>query len=303
MWERKRRSVKWLFDSAAPAASSLLGSFSPFVSTDQLPQTEGLEPGGVGQPGGMLMGKGGVERDWGGMFLWLDTPSVIPVEHSSCLWQPALLLFNDDVSAPAGPRSISIPVLSGMSHVDAIISDLQPLVDLVLLQSHWPKFVLIWTSLALSPNAIQMLVAFKGTPYPTSLRVFSVSYQLWFSLRLMTQLDLVSCDQSTGMRALVQTRQSPKILKGCGESRGMHQRQKIFMAGKAVTTSLERQTICFSEGDCNIDAVFIRLIIAKHRSIQIFSCLLGCVWNLRVLKYFRSLLKKEENNKSKFCSA
>lgn len=94
-----------------------------------------------------------------------------------------------------------------------------------------------------------------------------------------------------------------KILKGCGESRGMHQRQKIFMAGKAVTTSLERQTICFSEGDCNIDAVFIRLIIAKHRSIQIFSCLLGCVWNLRLLKYFRSLLKKEENNKSKFCSA
>lgn len=122
-----------------------------------------------------------------------------------------------------------------------------------------------------------MLVAFKGTPYPTSLRVFSVSYQLWFSLRLMTQLDLVSCDQSTGMRALVQTRQSLKILKGCGESRGMHQRQKIFMAGKAVTTSLERQTICFSEGDCNIDAVLIRLIIAKHRSIQIFSCLLGCV--------------------------
>lgn len=301
MWERERRSVKWLFDSAAPAASSLLGSFSPFVSTDQLPQTEGLEPGGVGWGSSRrhVDGKGWCWERWGG---WGD---VFVIGHTFC--HPGgtfqLLLLDDDVSAPAGPRAISIPVLSGMSHVDAIISDLQPVVDLVLLQSHQPKFVLIWTSLALSPNAIQMLVAFKGMPYPTSLRVFSVSYQLWFSLRLMTQLDLVSCDQSAGMRALVQTRQSPKILKGCGESRGMHQRQKIFMAGKAVTTSLERQTICFSEGDCNIDAVFIRLIIAKHRSIQIFSCLLGCVWNLRVLKYFRSLLKKQENNKSKFCSA
>lgn len=68
--------MKWLFDSAAPAASSLLGSFSPFVSTDQLPQTEGLEPGGVGQPGGMLMGKGGVERDWGG--------DVFVIGHTFC---------------------------------------------------------------------------------------------------------------------------------------------------------------------------------------------------------------------------
>ena len=87
----------------------------------------------------------------------------------------------------------------------------------------------------------------------------------------MTQLDQVSCDQSTGMKASVQTRQSPKILKGCGEGRGMHHWQRIFMAGKAVTTSLERQTICFSEGDCNIDAVFIRVIIAKilvHTSIS-----------------------------------
>lgn len=193
---------------------------------------------------------------------------------------------------------IHIPVSAQwhVSYCDTIISDLYPEVFPVLLQSHGPKLVLIWTSLALSPNKIQMLlVAFKVTPYPTSLSVSSVSYQLWFSLRLMTQLDQVSCDQSIGMKALVQTRQSPKILKGCGEGRGMHQWQKIFMAGKTVTTSLERQTICFSEGDCNIDAVFIRLIIAKYHSAQIFKCLLGAyVWNLRVMKYFRYSLKNRK---------
>lgn len=52
---------------------------------------------------------------------------------------------------------------------------------------------------------------------------------------------------------------------------------KIFMAGKTVTTSLERQTIYFSEGDCNIDAVFIRLIIAKYHSKQVLRCLVGYV--------------------------
>lgn len=161
--------------------------------------------------------------------------------------------------------------------------------------NHRPKLVLIWTSLALSPNTIQiLLVAFKVTPYPTSLSVSSVSYQSWFSLWLMTQLDQVSCDQSTGMRALVQTRQSPKTLKGCGEGKGMHQWQKIFMGGKTATTSSERQTICFSEGDCNIDAVFIGAIIAKYWSIQVFSCLVDYVWNVRVQKYFRLLLKNRK---------
>lgn len=165
--------------------------------------------------------------------------------------------------------------------------------SVLLLQSQRPKLVLIWTSLALSPNTIQMLlVAFKVTPYPTSLSVSSVFYQPWFSLRLMTQLDQVSCDQSTGMRALVQTKQSPKTLKGCGEDRGMHQWQKIFMTGKTATTSLERQTICFSEGDCNIDAVFIRLIIAKYCSIQVFRCLVGYVWNVCV-EIFPTPLEKQ----------
>lgn len=137
------------------------------------------------------------------------------------------------------------------------------------------KLVLIWASLALSSNTIQMLlVSFKVGPYPTSLSVSSVSYQLWFSLRLMTQLDQVSCDQSAGMKAPVQTRQSPKTLKGCGEGRGMCQWQKIFTARKTVTTSLERQTICISGGDCKIDAVFIRVVIAKkYQSMQLFSFL------------------------------
>lgn len=67
-----------------------------------------------------------------------------------------------------------------------------------------------------------LLVAIKVVPYPTSLSVL-ISYQLWFSLRLMTQLDQVSCDQSTGMKALVQIRHSPKILKGSGEGREMLQ--------------------------------------------------------------------------------
>lgn len=92
--------MKWLFDSAAPAASSLLGSFSPFVSTDQLPQTEGLEPGGVGQPGGMLMGKGGVERDWGGCFCdWThlmssrwNIPAVCGNQRCCCSTMTFLLL-------------------------------------------------------------------------------------------------------------------------------------------------------------------------------------------------------------------
>lgn len=35
---------------------------------------------------------------------------------------------------------------------------------------------------------------------------------------------------------------------------------------------------------CNIDAVFIRLVIAKYNSMQVFSSLMGYVWNLRVLK-------------------
>lgn len=41
----------------------------------------------------------------------------------------------------------------------------------------------------------------------------------------MTQLDQVSCDQSSGMKASVQTKQSPKILKGCCEGKGMNQWQ------------------------------------------------------------------------------
>ena len=49
------------------------------------------------------------------------------------------------------------------------------------------------------------------------------------------------------------------------------------MAGMTVTTSLERQTICFSKEDCNIDALFIRLMIEKYHCIQIFKCLLGYV--------------------------
>lgn len=49
------------------------------------------------------------------------------------------------------------------------------------------------------------------------------------------------------------------------------------MAGKTVTTSSERQTICSSEGDCNIDAVFVRLVIAKYYWVQVFSCLVGFV--------------------------
>lgn len=146
-----------------------------------------------------------------------------------------------------------------------------------------------------------LLVAFKVTPYPTSLVAFSPSYQQWCSLRLMTQLDQVSCDQSTGKKALVQTRQSQKILKGCGEGRGMHHWQRIFMAAKTVTTSLERKTICFSEGDCNIYAVFIRLIIAELHSVQVLSCLVGYVWNPRVLKYFLFLLKNRKKQ-FKFCS-
>lgn len=115
-------------------------------------------------------------------------------------------------------RSVACLILT----LSPVISS-QKFIFLLLLQSQRPKLALIPISLALSPNTIQMLlVAFKVTPYPTSLSVL-VSYQPWFSLRLMTQLDQVSCDQSTGMKASVQTRQSPKILKGCGEGRGMHQ--------------------------------------------------------------------------------
>lgn len=54
------------FDSTAPAASSLAVSSSPFVSTDQLTQTGGLWSWRGVQPGGMLMGTGGVEREVGG---------------------------------------------------------------------------------------------------------------------------------------------------------------------------------------------------------------------------------------------
>lgn len=74
-----------------------------------------------------------VERGGGMLLCESDTPSVIPVEHSSCLWQLTRLLRDDDVSAPAGPWFTSMPVLSGMSHIDAIIRDLRPEVFLVLL--------------------------------------------------------------------------------------------------------------------------------------------------------------------------
>lgn len=148
----------------------------------------------------------------------------------------------------------------------------------MLLEPQSSKFVLIWTSLALSPNTIQMaFVAFKVRPYPTSVSVFSISYQPWFALRLVTQLDRVSCDQSSGIKASVQTRQSPKILKVLWWSGGMHQWQQIFMAVKAVTTSLERQTICFSERGlwywCAVYKTH-NCEISARRSIQLLG---GCL--------------------------
>lgn len=154
--------------------------------------------------------------------------------------------------------------------------------------------MLVWTLLALSPNTIQtLLVAFKVAPYPTSLSVL-ISYQLWLSLRLMTQLDQVSCDQSTGMKALVQTRHSPKTLKGCGEDRGMLQWQRYLWQGRLrLLAWKDKQSISRRGGrGCNIDAVFIIVMIAKYYSV--FICLVGYVWNCRGLKYFRLLLKNRK---------
>lgn len=111
----------------------------------------------------------------------------------------------------------------------------------------------------------------------------------------MTQLDRVSCDQSAGMKASVQTRQSPKNTQRlaveaeeCTIDRG------YLWWARAVTTRSEKQTICFSEGDRNIDAVFIRLIIAEHDCVRGFIGPVGCVRNLRALKYFRLLLKNRK---------
>lgn len=64
-----------------------------------------------------------------------DTPSVVPVEHSSCLWQAALLLGVGGVMTRLPLQALdspSIAVRSGMSHIDAITSDLNPEVFLVL---------------------------------------------------------------------------------------------------------------------------------------------------------------------------
>lgn len=170
-----------------------------------------------------------------------------------------------------------------------------------------PKIVLIWTSLALSPNAIQMLlVAFKVRAYPTSLSVFLVSYQMWFSLWLKTH-SWIGSPVISPLEWKHQCRPGNlwKYSKAAVKAEECSNDRRYLWQGRLWLLAWKDKQSVSQKGSshCNIDAVFIRLVIAKYHSIQVFSCLLGYVWNLRVLRELVTTpLEKQENNKSKFCS-
>lgn len=94
-----------------------------------------------------------------------------------------------------------------------------------------------------------LIAAFSVAPYPTSLSILG-SYQLWFVLRLMTQLDRVSCDQSTGMKAVVQTRHSPQILKAavkaeeCSSDRGYLWQGRLRLLARKDKQSISQRGVC-----------------------------------------------------------
>lgn len=76
----------------------------PFVLPDQIAWTKGLVGGGsMGRQVDWVVVERGVR---GGLcaLLCSDTPSVNPMEHSSCLWQVTPWLKDDDVSTSIGPR-------------------------------------------------------------------------------------------------------------------------------------------------------------------------------------------------------
>lgn len=155
-----------------------------------------------------------------------------------------------------------------------------------LFQSQNPKLVFIWTSLALMLNTIQMLlVAFKVRLRPSSLGFFPVSYQPWFSLWLMTH----SWIRSPVISPLEWKHQCRpgnlrKYSKAAVKAEECTNDRRYLWQGRLWLLAWKDKQSVSQKGSshCNIDAVFIRLVIAKYHFMQVFSSLLGYVWYLSV---------------------
>lgn len=301
------------FDSAAPAASSPPSSSPPFVSTDRL--------AGTGTGTGEIRAGGGFNKEacwWGRVALREVGGCCCVIGHTFCHPSGTFQLSVATNAAVAGwwhvcPYRPLIHIHScAQWHVSywcyhqwSKARGFFLCVCMCSLQSQRAELVLIWTSLALSPNTIQMLlVAFKVTSYPTSLRVL-VSYQprvffsrnswhSWIRSPVISPLEWKHRCRPGNLR-----KDSKAVVKGeeCTNDRGYLWQGRLWLLAWKDKQSISRR------GDCNIDAVFIRLIIAKHCSAQVFGCLVVYVWNPSLLTYFRVFLEIRKNSNSKWHSS